>query len=355
MKPKVAEGFKGARTSRWCMEVEDDELKSLDDVDTTCAEHIDKEINSTNNVDTAWPQGEIRNNCSWRQTKGIEELVFRNNSIIEETVGERSNNACGRNYCMVYNRFDAINLIKTYMEDESSEEGVESSIQGQDDKIGPKPNLSGLVGQSPGLPNSGYEFRPNCAFSETVNRKEFQEGDWAIQGLVDSSAEENSSESERDDGSIEEIQETQQEEQYAGLEEVKLILSDSQANSDIKDQFGVFRITVLLCCLPIPPNWGPTPFRFENIWLEHKRFKKDLEVWWREETGQGWAGYKFMRKLKNMRGQLKIWNKEVFGDTRVEKLIKSKIIAEIDRVEGSPEWSTELDEERVKLKDEVEI
>ncbi|EXB80244.1 hypothetical protein L484_025093 [Morus notabilis] len=192
MKPKVAEGFRGAWTSRWCMEVEDDELESSDDVDAKCTKHIDKELNSTNMV-------------------GVTE----------------------------YGRF---------------------------------------------LYSSGFGESFNFLRQEAIVR--------------------------------------------CVSDHCFIVLSTD------------------------PPNWGPMPFRFENIWLEHKRFKKDLEVWWREETGQGWAGYKFMRKLKNIRGRLKISKKEVFGDTRVEKLIKSKRIAEIDHVEGSPEWSMELDEERAKLKEE---
>ncbi|RVW87592.1 putative ribonuclease H protein [Vitis vinifera] len=47
-----------------------------------------------------------------------------------------------------------------------------------------------------------------------------------------------------------------------------------------------------------PLKWGPTPFRFENMWLLHPEFKEKFRVWWQECTGEGWEGHKFMRKLK---------------------------------------------------------
>ena len=40
------------------------------------------------------------------------------------------------------------------------------------------------------------------------------------------------------------------------------------------------------------PKWEPTPFRFENAWLEHKQFSRDFERWWKEITVEGWEGFK---------------------------------------------------------------
>ena len=28
-----------------------------------------------------------------------------------------------------------------------------------------------------------------------------------------------------------------------------------------------------------PPSWGPTPFRFKNMWLKHKLFKANVSDW----------------------------------------------------------------------------
>ncbi|RVW92465.1 Transposon TX1 uncharacterized 149 kDa protein [Vitis vinifera] len=37
-----------------------------------------------------------------------------------------------------------------------------------------------------------------------------------------------------------------------------------------------------------PFKWGPTPFRFENMWLQHPSFKESFGSWWRESQGDGW-------------------------------------------------------------------
>ncbi|RVW96282.1 LINE-1 retrotransposable element ORF2 protein [Vitis vinifera] len=37
-----------------------------------------------------------------------------------------------------------------------------------------------------------------------------------------------------------------------------------------------------------PFKWGPTPFRFENMWLQHHNFKESFSSWWREFEGNGW-------------------------------------------------------------------
>ena len=50
-----------------------------------------------------------------------------------------------------------------------------------------------------------------------------------------------------------------------------------------------------------PPKWGPTPFRFENIWLEHKFFGREFVKWWKEKEEVGWEGYKFLSKLRNVK------------------------------------------------------
>ncbi|RVW29586.1 Transposon TX1 uncharacterized 149 kDa protein [Vitis vinifera] len=47
-----------------------------------------------------------------------------------------------------------------------------------------------------------------------------------------------------------------------------------------------------------PFMWGPTPFRFENMWLQHPSFKENFRNWWRGFQGNGWEGHKFMRRLQ---------------------------------------------------------
>ena len=35
----------------------------------------------------------------------------------------------------------------------------------------------------------------------------------------------------------------------------------------------------LICLETNPLKWGPTPFRFENMWLLHPEFKDNFSVW----------------------------------------------------------------------------
>ena len=97
-----------------------------------------------------------------------------------------------------------------------------------------------------------------------------------------------------------------------GFSEIFSYLKQEAVVRYISDHSPVFLTT-------IPPSWGPTPFCFENMWLEHKLFKATVSDWWRQDTSYGRPGYKFMRKLRDLKPKLSLWNKEVFGDLRFEQ------------------------------------
>ena len=101
------------------------------------------------------------------------------------------------------------------------------------------------------------------------------------------------------------------------------------------------------------PKWGPTPFRFENAWLERKQFKRDFESWWKEITVEGWEGYKWMSRLKKIKQCLKTWNREVFGDIRLMEVAFHNRIKELDLLESSEIWTEDLRKEREKLKKDL--
>ncbi|PON33749.1 hypothetical protein PanWU01x14_350210 [Parasponia andersonii] len=83
-----------------------------------------------------------------------------------------------------------------------------------------------------------------------------------------------------------------------------------------------------------PPQWGPCPFRFENIWLEHKSFHKDFNSWWNGTSASEWEGHKFLWKLKNIKEKLKARNVEVFEDVRIAKNSLHRRIEVLDAFEG---------------------
>ncbi|RVW65252.1 putative ribonuclease H protein [Vitis vinifera] len=65
---------------------------------------------------------------------------------------------------------------------------------------------------------------------------------------------------------------------------------------------------------------GPSPFRFENMWLRVEGFKDLLRSWWQGMVVSGRASYKLATKLKGMKQKLKTWNREVFGNLESNKL-----------------------------------
>ncbi|RVW76231.1 hypothetical protein CK203_048920 [Vitis vinifera] len=58
---------------------------------------------------------------------------------------------------------------------------------------------------------------------------------------------------------------------------------------------------------------GPSPFRFENMWLKVEGFLDLIRSWWREIEVRGTASYRLAAKTKELKQKLKVWNREVFG------------------------------------------
>ncbi|KAL5548851.1 hypothetical protein UlMin_004082 [Ulmus minor] len=103
-----------------------------------------------------------------------------------------------------------------------------------------------------------------------------------------------------------------------------------------------------------PVSWGPTPFRFENMWLGHSSFRQECEKWWRVIEVEGWESYKIMEKLRVLKEYIKVWNKEIFGDTRIIKKEVVDKIDEIDKKEGNRQLGDGERELRVRLRNQLE-
>ncbi|KAL5543130.1 hypothetical protein UlMin_010840 [Ulmus minor] len=102
-------------------------------------------------------------------------------------------------------------------------------------------------------------------------------------------------------------------------------------------------------------SWGPTPFRFENMWLGHLDFRQKCENWWSGIGVKGWESYKIMEKLKVLKEKIKVWNKEVFGDTRI---IKKEVVGKIVEIDKKKKGNLQLDdgdrELRSRLRNQLE-
>ncbi|RVW16952.1 LINE-1 reverse transcriptase-like [Vitis vinifera] len=79
---------------------------------------------------------------------------------------------------------------------------------------------------------------------------------------------------------------------------------------------------------------GPSPFRFENMWLKVEGFKDLLRSWWQGMSVSGRASYRLATKLKVIKQKLKVWNREVFGNLESNKMAALQQVDYWDQVEG---------------------
>ncbi|RVW79590.1 Transposon TX1 uncharacterized 149 kDa protein [Vitis vinifera] len=79
---------------------------------------------------------------------------------------------------------------------------------------------------------------------------------------------------------------------------------------------------------------GPTPFRFENIWLKVEGFKDLVHSWWQGIDVRGSASYKLAIKMKEIKQKLKVWNREVFGKLECNKSAALQQVEFWDRKEN---------------------
>ncbi|RVW44757.1 hypothetical protein CK203_081811 [Vitis vinifera] len=86
---------------------------------------------------------------------------------------------------------------------------------------------------------------------------------------------------------------------------------------------------------------GPSPFRFENMWLRVEGFKDLLRSWRQGMVVSGRASYKLATKLKGMKQKLKTWNREVFGNLESNKLAALQQVDYWDQVESERRLSEE--------------
>ena len=62
------------------------------------------------------------------------------------------------------------------------------------------------------------------------------------------------------------------------------------------------------------------PFRMEKFWLNHPEFKNLVKQWWEDfEVPKGSVMFKFHHRLKYLKGKIRSWNKNSFGNIFLEK------------------------------------
>ena len=58
---------------------------------------------------------------------------------------------------------------------------------------------------------------------------------------------------------------------------------------------------------------GPSPFRFENMWLKVEGFKDFLRSWWQGTVIRGNVSFRLAAKLKELKQKIKSWNRMSLG------------------------------------------
>ena len=86
---------------------------------------------------------------------------------------------------------------------------------------------------------------------------------------------------------------------------------------------------------------GPSPFRFENMWLKEEGFKDLLRNWWMSFQFRGSFSFTLSEKLKALKACLKIWNREVFGNVTARKESALKQMMFWAPIEGDRVLTTE--------------
>ncbi|XP_062086422.1 uncharacterized protein LOC133792528 [Humulus lupulus] len=101
-----------------------------------------------------------------------------------------------------------------------------------------------------------------------------------------------------------------------------------------------------------PPLWGLGPFRFDNIWLEHKEFGSNFINWWHGASLRGGSGKKFMLKLREVQQRVQVWSRRIYGPRKWEKQALERRISELDRIEEIGNWDDSLIADRSRVKRE---
>ena len=95
-------------------------------------------------------------------------------------------------------------------------------------------------------------------------------------------------------------------------------------------------------------NWGPRPFRFLNAWTLHPKFLELVRRSWSQNEIEGWAGYRFRRKLYALKEDLKLWNTEIFGNVDNQLKMAEEELHELDlKAEAGPLVESEIQRRRV--------
>ncbi|XP_038697995.1 uncharacterized protein LOC119995553 [Tripterygium wilfordii] len=85
-------------------------------------------------------------------------------------------------------------------------------------------------------------------------------------------------------------------------------------------------------------EWGPTPFRFQNHWLNNENLEELIKRWWNSIQPNGYASFRISEKMKFLKARLKVWSKVVYGEIslRIKSLTEEiKLLDDKENLRGT--------------------
>ncbi len=99
--------------------------------------------------------------------------------------------------------------------------------------------------------------------------------------------------------------------------------------------------------------FGKSSFKFENMWLKEPGFVDKVQDWWSAYEFEGTPSFVLASKLKALKGDLKAWNRTVFGDVRYRRQCKMSELLVLDVKEGNGGLSLEENSLREILRSDL--
>jgi hypothetical protein len=92
-------------------------------------------------------------------------------------------------------------------------------------------------------------------------------------------------------------------------------------------------------------------FKFENMWLKEEGFVDKVRNWWNSFSFMGSPSFILAKKLRVLKGEIKRWNSEVFGNVGARNKAWAEELELLDRSEELRGLSEEEKERRLMASD----
>jgi hypothetical protein len=99
---------------------------------------------------------------------------------------------------------------------------------------------------------------------------------------------------------------------------------------------------------------GKSSFKFENMWLKEEGFVDKVRVWWGSLTFEGTPSFILAKKLQALKGKIKEWNSEVFGNVGARNRAWAEELKLLDSFEEIRGLSEEEKERKRRLVADLE-